>query len=97
MLAFIMGTITLTAQTIDLQHRFGQGEDSIRCRQNIALYYEYYQAKDYKSAYEPWKEVFFKFPIARANMYAEGRTIIKNLLKSEKDEKKKNHQGLAGI
>ena len=44
------------------------------------------QVKDYKSAYEPWKEVFTKHPIARYQMYSEGRTILKNLLNKEKDE-----------
>lgn len=92
-LAIAIGTIRVSAQPqpIAFNDRYGTTEDEIsQCQQSIALYREFYQAKDYKSAYEPWKEVFTKHPISRYQMYAEGRTILKTLLKSEKDEKKKD-------
>lgn len=91
--AIAIGTIKASAQPqpIAYNDRFGTTEEEInQCRQDIALYREFYQAKDYKSAYKPWKEVFSKHPISRYQMYAEGRTILKTLLKSEKDEKKKD-------
>lgn len=91
--AFMATPIRVFAQPqpIAYNDRYGISEEEIAvCRQNIALYREYYQVKDYKSAYEPWKEVFTKHPIARYQMYSEGRTILKNLLNKEKDEEKRN-------
>ena len=91
LLAFGIGVICVSAQPVAYKDRYGITEEEISvCRQNIALYREYYQVKDYKSAYEPWKEVFTNHPIARYQMYAEGRTILKNLLNKEKDEEKKS-------
>lgn len=88
---FTIGVVGASAQPISLKDRYGITEEEInQCKQNIALYREFYGAKDYKSAYEPWKEVFTKHPIARYQMYSEGRTILKALLKSEKNEDKKN-------
>lgn len=91
--AFTTAFIRVSAQPqpIAYNERYGISEEEIAvCRQNIALYREFYQVKDYKSAYEPWKEVFTKHPIARYQMYSEGRTILKNLLNKEKDEEKRN-------
>ena len=93
LLAFLSTPVRVFAQPqpVAYNDRYGITEDEIaECRQNIAYYREFYQAKDYKSAYEPWKEVFVKHPIARYQMYSEGRTILKNLLNKEKDEEKRN-------
>ncbi len=91
LLSFVIGVINISAQPVAYKDRYGIAEEEIaECRQNIALYREFYQAKDYKSAYEPWKEVFTKHPIARYQMYAEGRTILKNLLNKETNEEKRD-------
>lgn len=69
--------------------RIGHGDDSIRTLGNIVLYKDYYKAKDYKSAFEPWKEVFEKAPCAEVSTYAYGAFIVANVLWTEKDINKK--------
>lgn len=34
------------------------GEDSVKCRENLYIYYELAKAKNYAEAYEPWTYVF---------------------------------------
>ena len=90
--------LSLTAMTIPsfaqyegttVYDRIGHGEDSIRTLGNIVLYKDYYKAKDYKSAYEPWKAVFDKAPCAEVSTYAYGAAILANVLCSEQDVNKK--------
>lgn len=69
--------------------RIGHGEDSIRTLGNIVLYKDYYKAKDYQSAYEPWKAVLEKAPCAEVSTYAYGAAILANVLCSESDVNKK--------
>jgi tetratricopeptide (TPR) repeat protein len=69
--------------------RFGHGEDSIRCIQNISIYAEYVKTKNYVDAYKPWKSVFTEAPRAQASLYTKGATIVSHLFKKEKDPVKK--------
>lgn len=55
--------------------RIGHGEDSINTLGNIVLYKDYYKAKDYMSAYGPWKEVLEKAPCAEVSTYAYGAAM----------------------
>ena len=70
--------------------KFGTGEDSIRCLENLSLYTNYYKIKDYNSAYDSWKVVFEECPTAAGtNLYSQGAYILAYKLASEKDQAKK--------
>ena len=70
--------------------KFGTGEDSIRCLENLSLYTNYYKIKDYNSAYDSWKVVFDECPTAAGtNLYSQGAYILAYKLASEKDQAKK--------
>lgn len=87
--ALSVGATSSFAQ-IAKEDRFGHGQDSIDCLANISLYTEHYKTKNYAEAYEPWKKVFYKHPSARHSMYADGATILRELIKAEADATKKD-------
>ncbi len=65
--------------------RFGHGEDSIRCLQNISIYTEYVKTNNFKDAYNPWKAVFTEAPFAQVGTYTNGAKILRALIQSSKD------------
>mgnify|MGYP007099521862 FL=1 len=65
--------------------RFGHGEDSLRCLQNISIYSEYVKTDNFKDAYKPWKAVFTEAPIARVSTYTDGAKILRALIAGSKD------------
>ena len=65
--------------------RYGHGEDSIKCLQNISLYTEYVKTGNYADAYESWKEVFKDSPLAQAGTYTNGAKILHWLIANSKD------------
>jgi hypothetical protein len=70
--------------------RFGHGQDSIECLNNISLYSENLKTKNYADAYTYWKKVFADAPVSRHSLYTDGVTILKNLIAGTKvlDERK---------
>ena len=69
-LAFL-GTATLFAQKgVEDGSRFGHGQDSIDCLENISLYNEYLKTKNYNDAYTYWKRVFADAPVAQHSIYS---------------------------
>lgn len=87
----LLGTLPAMAQYegTTVYDRIGHGEDSINTLGNIVLYKDYYKAKAYESAYEPWKEVLEKAPCAEVSTYAYGAAIVANVLVKETDLTKK--------
>ena len=70
--------------------KYGSGEDSIRCLENLSLYTQYYKIKDYSSAFEHWKLVYAECPMAGGrSLYANGAFLIANRLVAEQDPAKK--------
>ncbi len=65
--------------------RFGHGEDSLRCLQNISIYTEYVKTNNFKDAYTPWKSVFTEAPWAQVGTYTNGAKILRGLIAAEKD------------
>ena len=65
--------------------RFGHGEDSLRCLQNISIYTEYVKTNNFKDAYNPWKIVFTEAPFAQVGTYTNGAKILRALIQSTKD------------
>ena len=64
--------------------RFGHGQDSIDCLNNISLYSENLKTKNFPDAYTYWKKVFADAPVSRHSLYTDGVTILKNLIASTK-------------
>ena len=64
--------------------RFGHGQDSIDCLNNISLYSENLKTKNYTDAYPYWQKVFADAPVSRHSLYTDGVTILKNLIAGTK-------------
>ena len=58
--------------------RFGHGQDSIDCLNNISLYSENLKTKNYTDAYTYWQKVFADAPISRHSLYTDGVTEATN-------------------
>ena len=58
-------TATFAQKGVEDGSRFGHGQDSIRCLQNISIYTEYVKTENFKDAYTPWKAVFTEAPFAQ--------------------------------
>ena len=87
-IAFI--AIAVNAQNgVSNPYRFGQGEDSVRCRSSISIMNTNVKNKDYKVAYDAWKVLFDEFPVARVDTYTNGVKILADLIKKEADPQKK--------
>ena len=65
--------------------RFGHGQDSIDCLNNISLYSENLKTKNFADAYTYWQKVFADAPVSRHSLYTDGVTILKHLIASTKD------------
>ena len=84
--ALTLGTTATFAQKgVEDGSRFGHGEDSIRCLQNISIYTEYVKTDNFKDAYNPWKAVFTEAPFAQVGTYTNGAKILRGLIQSTKD------------
>lgn len=69
--------------------RIGHGEDSVATLRNLTLYADCYKAGDYEGAYQPWKDVFTKAPMAQVSTYTYGAAILANLILKSQDVAKK--------
>ena len=65
--------------------RFGHGQDSIDCLNNISIYAEYVKTNNMDEAYGPWKKVFADAPLAQVATYTNGRKILQKLISSCQD------------
>ena len=70
-------------------YRFGQGEDSVRCRKTISIMNTNMKNKEYQIAYDAWKVLFDEFPVARVDTYTNGIKILTEFIKKETDPQKK--------
>ena len=102
---FITGMITLIGAQAFAQKgvedgsKFGHGEDSIRCLQNLSLFTEYVKQKSYADAIESWEIVYNECPLSSSKVYTDGIKIMDYRIKKEKDKAKKEElfQQLMGI
>lgn len=60
-------------------------EDSISCLQNLTIYQQFYQQKNYAEAYVAWKKVLSLCPGTSKNNFIRGSGILKNMISKEKD------------
>jgi tetratricopeptide (TPR) repeat protein len=63
------------------------GNDSVNCITNLSLFREYYKQKNYEDAVSPWRWVYKNCPQCSGNIYKNGPTIIKSLMKSDPTNK----------
>lgn len=92
---FLLGLVTLFAmpmfavKAIEDGSKFGTGEDSIRCLENLSLYQQYYKVRDYDAAYNSWKVVFDEAPQAGGRtLYGNGAfLIVQKMVKAPAAEK----------
>lgn len=59
-------------------------EDQQKCKENISLYREFRDQKDYASAYEPWKAAVSICPKSALSLYTDGAKFLKNRIKATK-------------
>jgi tetratricopeptide (TPR) repeat protein len=69
--------------------QYGHGEDSLRCLENLSLYYEYYKQKNFAEAFPKWEIAFNECPVSNKNIYSHGENIVEALYMKEKDAAKK--------
>lgn len=87
--SLLVGVCAFAQNGITNPHRFGQGEDSVKCVQAISLYSVNLKNKNYDVAYENWKTVFNNYPVARVDTYTNGEKLLKALIAATTDEAKK--------
>lgn len=84
-------SIAFAQKGVEDGSRFGHGEDSIRCIQNINIYTEYLKMGNLKDAYPIWKSVLAEAPLAQVGTYTNGAKILRSLIEEAKtpaDQKK---------
>lgn len=90
LLVFTFGaTSTFAQKGVDDGSRFGHGEDSLRCLQNLSIYAEYVKTGNFQEAYLPWKAVFTECPKAQVATYINGAKILQWFINNEKDAAKR--------
>ncbi len=90
LLVFALGSTTAFAQKgVEDGSRFGHGEDSLRCLQNLSIYGEYAKTGNFKDAYLPWKTAFTECPTAQMSLYINGAKILRWFISNEKDAAKR--------
>ncbi len=84
----LMGVLSFAAVASFAQKpgKFGTGQDSVECIQNLGFYEEYYKQNDYKSAYPYWvKAMKICPPGASQNLYIRGLSIMRYFIENTKD------------
>lgn len=80
---FIAGLTFVFLGNVGFAQKYGATpDDSVECLTNNSLYVEFYKAKQWADAYEPWKKVVELCPAAYKNTYVRGNNILANLYAS---------------
>lgn len=87
-LVLSMGT-AMAQKGVEDGSKYGHGEDSIRCLENLSLYKEYYKQKNYKEAYPFWTVAFNECPASNMGIYSDGEKMLISFYEKEKDAAKK--------
>lgn len=81
----LTSSVAMAQKGVEDGSRFGHGQDSIDCLNNISLYQEYLKTKNYTDAYTYWQKVFTDAPFAQMGTYTNGARILKSLIAGTKD------------
>lgn len=85
-----LGFTSYAATGLASDSKYGNGEDSVRCLENLSLYQNYYKIKDYDASFEAWQVVYAECPKAGGRtLYSKGAFMIANKMIAEKDVEKK--------
>ncbi|MCQ2209515.1 MAG: hypothetical protein MJZ34_04415 [Paludibacteraceae bacterium] len=68
--------------------KYGTGQDSVDCVQNLSLTSQYAKQGDYKSAADFWEKCYANCPQSSKNIYIYGVKIVAYQLQNEKDPAK---------
>ena len=68
----LSATAVFAQKGVEDGSRFGHGQDSLNCLQNISIYTEYVKTNNFKDAYPSWKAVFDEAPWAQIATYTNG-------------------------
>jgi tetratricopeptide (TPR) repeat protein len=49
---------------------------------NLSMYTEFYKQKDYKSAIDPWRIIYAKYPKSSLNVYIQGANMYESMIES---------------
>ena len=92
-------TVAMAQKGVEDGSRFGHGQDSIDCLNNLSLYGEYVKTKNYAEAYPYWQKVFADAPVSQHSIYTNGVVILKKLIAATKDmtERKKYADELMSV
>lgn len=95
----LTSTVAMAQKGVEDGSRFGHGQDSIDCLNNLSLYGEYVKTKNYAEAYPYWQKVFADAPFSQHSIYTNGAVILKNLIAATKDmtERKKYADELMSV
>lgn len=95
----LTSSVALAQKGVEDGSRYGHGQDSIDCLNNISLYLESFKTKNYADAYVHWKKVFTDAPFARMDTYTNGARILKSFIAGTKDmeERKKYADELMSV
>ncbi len=95
----LTSTVAMAQKGVEDGSRYGHGQDSIDCLNNLSLYGEYVKTKNYAEAYPYWQKVFADAPISQHSIYTNGVVILKKLIAATKDmtERKKYADELMSV
>ena len=95
----LASSVAMAQKGVEDGSRYGHGQDSIDCLNNISLYTESFKTKNYADAYVHWKKVFTDAPFARMDTYTNGAKILKGLIAATKvvDERKAYAEELMAV
>ena len=66
------------------------GEDSIKCTENLYIYYELAKAKNYADAFDSWHYVYQNCPACSKNNFIYGPSIVEAQIKKAETDERKN-------
>lgn len=84
-----MPAVSFAQKGINDGSKYGHGEDSIRCMQNLSMMSTYTKQKDYVSAAQCWEIVYAECPKCSKNVYTNGAEILESQYLKETDAAKK--------
>ncbi len=86
--ALLLSTAVFAQKGVEDGSKYGHGEDSVRCLENLSLYSEYYKQRNIKEAFPYWQIAFNECPLSNSRLYSDGENIVMALLKKENDATK---------
>ncbi len=85
LLWMFIATVAFTSVT-NAQSKWG--EDSVKCKENLLIYYELAKAKSYDEAYEPWRYCYDFCPGCSKNNFIYGTRIVSAKIKAAPEAEK---------